>query len=99
MSAFSKFPVSSKCRARNPKNSGSPSNQLISCFRPSEPIQHPQTKMDEVRHAEGPPQDVPQAMIEALGAAVAGPVDKVVGNLVQPILQRPAEGIQPLQSG
>jgi len=55
--------------------------------------------MDEIRHAEGPPQDVSQSMIEALGAPVAGPVDKVVGDLVQPILQRSAEGIQSLQFG
>jgi hypothetical protein len=65
---------------------GSPSSQLISCFWSSEPIQHTQAKMHEVRHAEGPPQDIPQAMIEALGAAVAGAVDKVVGDFIQPIL-------------
>ncbi|MBI2805767.1 MAG: hypothetical protein HYX68_12375, partial [Planctomycetes bacterium] len=47
---------------------GSPSNQLISCFSPSEPIQHAQAKMEEICHAESPPQDVSQAMVEALGA-------------------------------
>jgi hypothetical protein len=34
---------------------GSPSNQLISCFGPSEPIQYAQAKMGEICHAEGPP--------------------------------------------
>ena len=38
---------------------GSPSSQLISCFSPSESIQHAQAKIAEVRHAEGPPQDAP----------------------------------------
>jgi len=38
-------------------------------------------------------------VVEAFGATVAGPVDKVIGDLVQPILQRPAKLIQPFQPG
>src|SRR5437763_17203688 len=37
-------------------------------------------------------------MIEAFGPAVAGATDKVIGDLVQPVAQGLAEGIQPLES-
>ncbi len=51
-------------------------------------VEDSQAEVPEVAEAEGPPQDGAQAVVEAIGAAVARTVHEVVRDTLQPPLQR-----------
>ena len=55
------------------------------------------TKVRKVGHAKRPPEDGPQSVVEPLRPAIARTSHEIVGDLVQPVRQRLAEGVQTLQ--